>query len=176
MLALLLLFVSPIFAKPNEDVKSRVGIITPKNRHHICRDWWDRRSRKFFTFFCVNVWGPKLRSRIFFDKYDVCQRTKLHVYRCFLLFCLIFYRRFKVCWKPCTGDNNSTQVKMQTKRKAVQWINVNCSVYMKLISESGAFSIEVTFAPSLYNSIETLRPGMCGAAFFSAGRGGAGQG
>ena len=93
----------------------------------------------------------------FFDKYDVCQRTKLHVYRCFLLFCLIFYRRFKVCWKPCTGDNNSTQVKMQTKRKAVQWINVNCSVYMKLISESGAFSIEVTFAPSLYNSIETLR-------------------
>ena len=64
MLALLLLFVSPLFAKPNEDVKSRVGIITPKNRHHICRDWWDRRSRKFFTLFCINVWGPKLRSPI----------------------------------------------------------------------------------------------------------------
>ena len=35
---------------------------------------------------------------------------------------------------------------------------------MKLISESGAFSIEVTFAPSLYNSIETLR--RIGAWFF----------
>ena len=93
------------------------------------------------VFFLTNMMSAKELSYMFID----------------VSYFSVFYRRFKVCWKPCTGDNNSTQVKMQTKRQAVQWINLNCSVYMKLISESGAFSIEVTFAPSLYNSIETLR-------------------
>ena len=65
-----------------------------------------------FTPFCVNFWGPKLRSRKFFDKYDVCLKAST---------ALIFPVFIKVVVFRISPGPEPREISSQGNRKRKPW-------------------------------------------------------